>query len=92
MRRAVFCDCAVSALCLPQRQGRFQPQLFLGGEQPFAQCLHLAAALPSFHYPVEFAEFDHLLDDPFTGLEAVEGRLSLPQGVGSGLSQLSENA
>ncbi|MGX1788570.1 mandelate racemase/muconate lactonizing enzyme family protein [Bosea sp. NPDC055332] len=57
-----------------------------------AQCLHLAAALPSFHYPVEFAEFDHLLDDPFSGLEAVEGRLTLPLGVGSGLSQLSENA
>jgi L-alanine-DL-glutamate epimerase-like enolase superfamily enzyme len=52
-----------------------------------AQCLHLAAALPSFHYPVEFAEFDHLLDDPFTGLEAVNGTLTLPQGIGSGLPQ-----
>lgn len=53
-----------------------------------AQCLHLAAALPSFHYPVEFAEFDHLLDDPFTGLEPVNGTLTLPEGAGSGLAQL----
>jgi L-Ala-D/L-Glu epimerase len=52
-----------------------------------AQCAHLAAALPSFHYPVEFAEFDHLLDDPFIGLEPVAGRLVLPGGIGSGLEQ-----
>ncbi len=52
-----------------------------------AQCLHLAAALPSFHYPVELAEFDHLLDDPFIGLESVAGELALPEGPGSGLPQ-----
>jgi len=57
-----------------------------------AQCLHLAAALPSFHYPVEFAEFDHLLDDPFTGLEAQDGELVLPDGIGSGLPHMVGNA
>ncbi|MGO4740360.1 mandelate racemase/muconate lactonizing enzyme family protein [Bosea sp. 2KB_26] len=57
-----------------------------------AQCLHLAVALPSFHYPVEFAEFDHLLDDPFTGLEAVSGMLELTNGLGSGLEQSRRNA
>lgn len=57
-----------------------------------AQCLHLAAALPSLHYPVEFAEFDHLLDDPFSGLEAVAGTLTLPGGIGSGLPQRRRGA
>ena len=57
-----------------------------------AQCLHLAAALPSLHYPVELAEFDHLLDDPFSGLEPVAGALGLPEGIGSGLRQRSARA
>jgi len=50
-----------------------------------AQCAHLAAALPSFHYPVELAEFDHLMNDPFTGFEPIGGDLPLPTGIGSGL-------
>jgi L-alanine-DL-glutamate epimerase-like enolase superfamily enzyme len=57
-----------------------------------AQCLHLAASLPSFHYPVEFAEFDHLLDDPFSGLEPLAGTLALLEGIGSGLPQRRKGA
>src|SRR5215831_11147857 len=51
-----------------------------------AQALHLACALPGVDYACELAEFDRLLDDPFTGLEVKDGVLSLPAGPGSGVS------
>jgi L-alanine-DL-glutamate epimerase-like enolase superfamily enzyme len=50
-----------------------------------AQALHLACALPGVDYACELAEFDRLLDDPFEGLEAQDGMLHLPQGLGSGV-------
>jgi L-alanine-DL-glutamate epimerase-like enolase superfamily enzyme len=50
-----------------------------------AQALHLACALPGVDYACELAEFDRLLDDPFTGLEVENGVLRLPQTAGSGV-------
>jgi L-alanine-DL-glutamate epimerase-like enolase superfamily enzyme len=57
-----------------------------------AQALHLACALPGVDYACELAEFDRLLDDPFTGLEARDGVLSLPDGIGSGVSLIAPAA
>jgi L-Ala-D/L-Glu epimerase / N-acetyl-D-glutamate racemase len=54
-----------------------------------AQALHLACALPGVDYACELAEFDRLLDDPFTGLEVRDGVLSLPEGIGSGVSLIA---
>src|SRR6266446_1091462 len=52
-----------------------------------AQALHLACALPGVDYACELAEFDRLLDDPFTGIEVENGVLRLPQGAGSGVQR-----
>jgi len=51
-----------------------------------AQAMHLAAALPGIAYACELGEFARLLDDPFEGIEIENGRLNLPEGVGSGVS------
>jgi L-alanine-DL-glutamate epimerase-like enolase superfamily enzyme len=50
-----------------------------------AQSAHLAASLPRVCYPLELAEFEHLLNDPYEGLEVEEGTLPVPGGPGSGL-------
>jgi L-alanine-DL-glutamate epimerase-like enolase superfamily enzyme len=50
-----------------------------------AQALHLACALPGIDYACELGEFDRLLDDPFEGIEVVDGMLRLPDGAGSGV-------
>lgn len=50
-----------------------------------AQALHLAAALPRLDYACELAEFDHLLDDPYEGLEVVDGAMTVPDKAGSGV-------
>jgi L-alanine-DL-glutamate epimerase-like enolase superfamily enzyme len=49
------------------------------------QALHLACALPGVDYACELGEFDRLLDDPFEGIEVMNGMLRLPDGPGSGV-------
>jgi L-Ala-D/L-Glu epimerase len=51
-----------------------------------AQAMHLASTLPGIAYACELGEFDRLRDDPFEGIEIENGRLKLPEGVGSGVS------
>jgi L-alanine-DL-glutamate epimerase-like enolase superfamily enzyme len=51
-----------------------------------AQAMHVAAALPDIAYACELGEFSRLLDDPFEGIEVENGRLKLPEGIGSGVS------
>ena len=51
-----------------------------------AQAMHLAATLPGIEYACELGEFARLLDDPFEGIEIENGRLKLPEGLGSGVS------
>ncbi|MBX9741471.1 MAG: hypothetical protein K2X62_15455 [Beijerinckiaceae bacterium] len=48
--------------------------------------LHLACALPGVTYACELGEFARLLDDPFEGVEIVDGALHLPRGPGSGVT------
>ncbi len=55
----------------------FGPRLYC------AQALHVAAAFPNLDYACELAEFDHLLDDPYEGLEVVDGSLTVPEGKGN---------
>ena len=45
-----------------------------------------AAALPRLNLPCELAEFDHLLDDPFQGLEVKRGSISVSDAPDSGIS------
>jgi L-alanine-DL-glutamate epimerase-like enolase superfamily enzyme len=58
----------------------FAPRLFQ------AQCAHVAATLPRIGFAHELAEFCHILDDPFAGLEVVDGALAPPPGPGCGVS------
>lgn len=51
-----------------------------------AQSLHLAVALPNLTFACELGEFDRLTDDPFGGIDVVNGALSLPDGIGSGVT------
>ena len=47
--------------------------------------VHFAAALPRLDLPCELAEFDHLRDDPFKGIEVQNGTIAVPQTPGSGV-------
>src|SRR5262249_6994429 len=58
----------------------FAPRLFQ------AHCVDVAATLPPIRFDHELAEFNHILDDPFTGLEVVDGALAPPDGSGCGVS------
>jgi L-alanine-DL-glutamate epimerase-like enolase superfamily enzyme len=48
--------------------------------------MHLAAALPGVDYACEFGEFDRLLDDPFEGIEIVDGNLAVTESAGAGVT------
>ncbi len=51
-----------------------------------ATSIHLAVALPGVSYACELGEFDRLLDDPFEGIEIVNGSIALPSGAGCGVT------
>ncbi|MFM1814294.1 MAG: hypothetical protein RLZ98_989 [Pseudomonadota bacterium] len=51
--------------------------------------MHLACALPGIDYACELAEFERLLDDPFEGLEVVDGIMKLPSGPGTGVHRIA---
>jgi L-alanine-DL-glutamate epimerase-like enolase superfamily enzyme len=58
----------------------FAPRLYQ------AQAVHIAVTLPRITFAHELAEFSHILDDPFDGLEIVDGELAPPPGLGCGVS------
>jgi len=51
-----------------------------------AQGVAVAAVAGSIHAGAELSEFEHLLDDPFSGLTTENGALTVPEGVGSGVT------
>ena len=55
-----------------------------------AHAMQLAAALPDVWYACEFGEFARLLDDPFEGIEVVDGIIHLPNGAGAGVVPRAE--
>ncbi len=57
-----------------------------------AHAMHLAAALPGVDYACELGEFTRMYNDPFTGLEVVDGHLSVPEGIGTGVEPVSKRA
>jgi L-alanine-DL-glutamate epimerase-like enolase superfamily enzyme len=50
-----------------------------------AHALHLCSALPNLTYPSELAEFLHIVDDPFEGLDVRDGVIKVPDGPGAGV-------
>lgn len=55
-----------------------------------AQGVAVAAVASCIEAGAELAEFDHLLDDPFEGMDVQDGLLRVPQGVGSGVTRRAE--
>ena len=50
-----------------------------------AHAVNLAAALPDIWYNCELTEFEGLENDPWEGLEVIDGVLQLPSGIGCGV-------
>jgi L-alanine-DL-glutamate epimerase-like enolase superfamily enzyme len=57
----------------------------VGSQLLTAHAVHLSAALPNLTYPSELAEFLHVTQDPFEGLEVKDGTIKVPDGPGSGV-------
>jgi L-alanine-DL-glutamate epimerase-like enolase superfamily enzyme len=51
-----------------------------------AHAAQFAASLPRLELPCELAEFDHLHDDPFVGLEVDDGTIAVSEMPGAGIS------
>src|SRR5437868_14431210 len=49
-----------------------------------AHAIHLAAALPGVDDACELGEFRRMFNDPFAGIEVVNGELAVPNGPGCG--------
>jgi L-alanine-DL-glutamate epimerase-like enolase superfamily enzyme len=54
-----------------------------------AHAIHLAAALPGVDYACELGEFTRMFNDPFAGLEVVNGMLTVPEGPGCGVEPVA---
>jgi L-alanine-DL-glutamate epimerase-like enolase superfamily enzyme len=50
-----------------------------------AHAVNLAAALPGVDYACELGEFTRMYNDPFGGLEVVDGVITVPDGPGCGV-------
>jgi L-Ala-D/L-Glu epimerase len=54
-----------------------------------AHATHLAAALPQMDYACELGEFSRMHGDPFTGIEVVDGMLTVPDRPGCGVDPVA---
>jgi len=54
-----------------------------------AHAVHLAAALPLLDYACELGEFSRMYNDPFTGIEVVDGVLTVPDRPGCGVEPVA---
>src|SRR5215475_10073040 len=54
-----------------------------------AHAMHLAAALPGVDYACELGEFSRMFNDPFGGIEVVNGELAVPTGPGCGVEPVA---
>ena len=64
---------------------RYRMGAAVGSRLLSAAAIHMACAMPGVDYACELGEFERLLDDPFEGIEIVNGELSLPDGPGAGV-------
>ena len=52
-----------------------------------AAALHLALSAPGVSQYCEIGEFEVISDDPFTGMQVVDGKLKVPEGPGLGVTR-----
>jgi L-alanine-DL-glutamate epimerase-like enolase superfamily enzyme len=55
-----------------------------------AHAIQLAAALPGVDYACELGEFTRMYNDPFAGIEVVDGMLAVPTGIGCGVEPVAQ--
>jgi L-alanine-DL-glutamate epimerase-like enolase superfamily enzyme len=78
---------AAARLC-EQAGVRYRLGAAVGPRLLAAHGLHIACALAGVDYACELGEFARLLDDPFDGLDVVDGELNMPHGAGTGVRWL----
>jgi len=57
-----------------------------------AHAIHLAAALPQMDYACELGEFARMYNDPFAGIDVVDGALAVPDRAGCGVEPVAAHA
>jgi len=57
-----------------------------------AHAIHLAVALPGVDYACELGEFSRMFNDPFAGIEVVNGTLTVPDRIGCGIEPVATQA
>ena len=57
-----------------------------------AHAISLAAALPQADYACEVGEFMRMYDDPFAGIEVVDGAITVPDRIGCGVEPIAAAA
>ncbi len=71
---------------------RYRIGAHVGSRLLGAHAMHMAATLPDIWYTCELAEFDRLLDDPFEGIDVVDGVLHLTDAPGCGVTPRADSA
>ncbi len=71
---------------------RFRLGAHVGTRLLNAHALSLAVALPGVDYACELGEFMRMHDDPFTGIDVVDGCVAIPDCQGCGVEPLSKAA
>ena len=82
---------AVAAARICEATGiRYRLGAHVGTRLLAAHALHLAAALPDVTYACEVGEFVRMNDDPFEGIEVVDGHIVVPDRPGCGVTLRQE--
>lgn len=68
---------------------RFRLGAHVGTRLLNAHAISLAAALPPIDYACEVGEFMRMYDDPFTGIDVVDGALAIPDRIGCGVEPVA---
>jgi L-Ala-D/L-Glu epimerase / N-acetyl-D-glutamate racemase len=68
---------------------RFRLGAHVGTRLINAHAIHLAAALPQMDYACELGEFSRMYNDPFAGIEVVDGMLAVPDRPGCGVEPVA---
>ena len=71
---------------------RFRIGAHVGTRLLNAHAISLAAALPLVNYACEVGEFMRMYDDPFTGIEVVDGEIAIPDRPGCGVEPVRQMA
>ena len=64
---------------------KFRVGALVGSQVLAATGLHFAVASPGIWYACELAQYDELLDDPFEGIEVINGEMCVSNAAGLGV-------